>query len=293
MRPRWQSVLLALLVTGTGLLAETRAGTVGSARVVPAEPGLGERAVLELDPAPADSSQWPVGLSVVLRATADPARYQLIPVRVGRVGVFVPTLGDTLSWEVPGRVEAADPAALAPLHGVGPWRPNWWPTLAVALAIAAGLALLIWRFWPRRPGAEEFFELEVEPAHDFALRRLEEIENEGWLRQGRFETFFVEASQVLRQYLTRRFHVSALDATSSEVVEGMRHAGYHAEWVRGLRPLLEAADNVKFAAHRPTEESARQWLRAVRNWISDTAVEPVWSTPEAIAAAERLRRGRV
>jgi hypothetical protein len=130
--------------------------------------------------------------------------------------------------------------------------------------------------------------MEAEPAHVVALRRLDQIDREGWPSRGEFERFYVEASHAVREYIGRRFRVDALDATSEETLRRLTEVGYAAERMGPVDPLLRSADEVKFAAHRPTEHSAEEWLRTAREWIVQTGVAAVWTTPETVAAIGEL-----
>lgn len=96
----------------------------------PPAPALGERGRLRLDSVPADSTQWPEGIGAAVRPTADPLSFEVVPVRVGRVGVALPAGGDTLWWNVEGRLDQAAPELLRPLWTVGDLdppggRPRW------------------------------------------------------------------------------------------------------------------------------------------------------------------------
>lgn len=267
--------------------------TVGAARLEPEAPGLGQRATLHLEPAPADSTQWPVGIGVLVEPTADPAVFTVRPLRVGEVGIaWASEAGpDTLGWDVPTRIAEPAPERLRPLREVGDLGPNWWPTILVAAALV--LPLLVWlvRRWRRRPPRRAAFELPSEPPHETALRRLGEIAASGWIEAGEFERVYVEASHALRSYVAGRYRVRALDWTSQEVTEGLRRAGYDAPAVAPVGDLLREADTVKFAADRPTSHSAEEWMRRAEEFIRGTAVEPVYSTPEALAAVEAFQGG--
>lgn len=151
--------------------------------------------------------------------------------------------------------------------------------------------LLLRRLLRPRPVAAPFG-LPTEPPHLVALQRLDQVEAKGWPREGRFDLFYVEASHALRAYIGGRYRVPALDWTSSEVVERLERAGYSRAGIESVDPLLQSADAVKFAGDRPTEHQADEWLARAREWIQRTAVEPIYSTPEAIAAANAWNAGR-
>jgi hypothetical protein len=274
----WICVLLVALAT-----AHAQAPAV----LEPAAPQLGERATLRLAETPVDSTHWPRSFGAILRATPDAQVFDVVVTRVGEAFVVLPATGDTLRWSLQPRLTAASPDSLRPWVRVGDLGPNWWPTLALAVAI---LAPLIW--WARRllrPQDAETEPVFAEPAHVLALRQLDELVAKGWIAAGRFDEFYVEASHALRAYVSGRFGVPALDWTTEETLDRLLAAGHDRIRVAPIDPLLRAADIVKFAAQRPSEHQAEQWLVRAREWIEGTAVEPVYSTPEALRAAARLR----
>jgi hypothetical protein len=273
---------LGLVVT-LWLAAPPAAGQP-SLRLQPPAPGIGEAAVLELSRTPADSTQWPTGHGVVLRRL-DERRFEVLPVRVGEL--WLAAFGDTLRWTVAGAIEQAAPERLRPLHGQEQIGPNWWPT-ALALALLLGPPLWwLWRRWRQR-GRRPAFALPAEPPQELALRELARIEASDWLQRGEIERWFVEASRVLRAYVGGRYRVAALDATTAETLERLAAFGYRDGEVAQLEPLLARADSVKFAGARPSEHAATVWLQEIRSFVQATAVPIVYSTPEALRAAERF-----
>ena len=275
-------LLVALLAAATAAHA---------ARLDPVDPQLGERATLRLDDAPADSTEMPRSVNAILRATGDPRTFQVIPVRIGEAMVVLPARGDTLRWEVQPRLAQATPDSLRPLDRVENIGPDWRAHLLLAALLVAAL---LWWWWRRRqrtvtPSA---FAIPSDPPHELALRRLEEIRGAGWIDAGEFERVYVEASHALRGYVSGRFRVPALDWTTSETVDGLLGVGYERDDVAPIDPLLRAADEVKFAGRRPTVHQAEEWIDDARTWIERTAVPVVYSTPEALRAAEQLHGGR-
>ena len=279
MTRRWGLVLLLVLL-GSGR-------AVGGATLEPGEPQLGERATLLLETAPADSTEWPRAEDLILRATDDPRRFEVVVVRVGEAAIALPATGDTLRWTVQPRLAQATPDSLRPWIRVGDLGPNWWPTALLLLLV---LLPIVWWWWNRRRGRDDSLPAEaLEPPHVVALRRLDELSGSGWIDAGRFDEFYVEASHALRAYVGGRFRVPALDWTTGETVDRLLEAGHEHATVGAIDPLLRDADAVKFAAHRPSEHQAEQWVQHARRWIEETAVAPVYSTPEALAASMPLR----
>jgi len=132
-----------------------------------------------------------------------------------------------------------------------------------------------------------------EAPHRIALRRLTALEHSGWLVEGRYEEWFVEGSHALREYVGGRYRVAALDWTSGELVTRLVEAGYPREELAAVEPLLHQADGVKFARSKPTDHQAQSWLQEIVEFVQRTAVDVVYSTPEAMAASRRLNEGAI
>lgn len=285
-RLRW-----ALLTTGLWLASSVGVGA--APRLEPPTPGLGDRARLTLEEAPPDSQAWPSGIGVRIEATSEPTVFGVIPVRVGVVQVVFPDRADTLAWTVPGSIENPTPEDLRPLRSQGEVGPVWWPHLLLGGLLLAGLIWALYQRLRRRQAQVEVYEPPTEPPHRRALRRLDEMSRSGWLVDGDFERWYVEGSHTLREYLGGRYRVPALDWTSDELLERLVDAGFERADLEGVDPLLRQADGVKFAARRPTEHQAEEWWHEIRDFVEATALERVYSTPEALAAARRMNEGMV
>jgi hypothetical protein len=261
-----------------------------AAQLDPPAPGLGRDATLRLDTAPADSTVVPSGFGVLVWPTEDPVEFRVRPVRVGRVGVFDLASGDTLWWEVPREIEQADPSRLRPIHRIDDAGPSWWRQTLAALLLLTALILLLRHVVRRtRPAVEVPLSI-VEPPHLVALRRLEALGRSRWLDDDRYDDWYVEGSHALREYVGGRYRVAALDWTSGELLQRLVESGYSRDDLSAVEPLLCEADSVKFAASRPTTHQAQSWLQCIVSFVEATAVEVVYSTPEALAAAQRLNQ---
>lgn len=283
----------ALLLLGLLVGATVARATSAEPRLEPSAPGLGEPARLRLEAAPADSSRWPRGLGVEVEPTDDPTVFRVLPLRVGEVGIIAPGWADTLAWTVPGRVQAPDPESLRPLRSQGEVGPVWWPHLLLGGLLAALLAWLLYQRLRRRGAAIEIYEPPTEPPHRRALRRLDALAGGSLLEKGDFESWYVEGSHALREYVGGRYRVPALDWTRGELLTRLVEAGFEKRNLEEIDPLLDEADGVKFAGRRPTVHQAERWLRSIRAFVEATAIERVYSTPEALAAARRMNEGVV
>ena len=115
-----------------------------------------------------------------------------------------------------------------------------------------------------------------------ALRELEALLARGLPGRGRFKDYYVELTMVVRRYVERRYGIRAPRRTTEEfLAEAGRAAAFDAATVRRLADFLEAADLVKFAGARATEETAGEAAGRARAYLEAESAAP----PPAPAAA--------
>jgi BatD DUF11 like domain len=159
-------------------------------------------------------------------------------------------------------------------------------------AIVAGVLLwLARRAWRRRRREvlARLPEAVQRSAHDEALARLDDLEASGALDAEDRKPAYLDMSEILREYIGRRFGFPALDLTTFEIRRELtsRPGGpAAADLVSGW---LERADLVKFAGYEASADEARQALYDARIFIDRTraglepphTVEPPMAPPVA------------
>lgn len=97
-----------------------------------------------------------------------------------------------------------------------------------------------------------------------ALRRLDELKALKLWEQGQEKEYFTVLTDILRNYLDRRFGINAMEMTSRQIMQTLA-ADPSLKDKRGLvRQILDVADFVKFAKVRPLpDDSVAAWNNAV------------------------------
>ena len=85
------------------------------------------------------------------------------------------------------------------------------------------------------------------PAHELALEGLKRIEAEKIWQQGFTKKYFSELTDVIRQYIERRFTINAMEQTTDEILRHFNASLVRDEEKEKLRYILLQADMVKFA----------------------------------------------
>ena len=102
------------------------------------------------------------------------------------------------------------------------------------------------------------------PSHIVAINKIDEIKGDTSLRvEGNEKAYYTQLTDVLREYLERRFGFNAMEMTTSEIVDELLKIK-DKESIKELKEILEVADLVKFAKMHPTMyENDRNMLNAV------------------------------
>lgn len=155
----------------------------------------------------------------------------------------------------PFEIDSADNAItdIKPIYKAPIW---WWGIfrwILLGLAIVgAGVGIYILVLWIRRhcqqqETIEENPEL-LRPADEVALEKLDKIKEEKIWQNGRQKDYQTELTDVIREYISRRFEVSSLEKTSDEILREIKPLLADRKELFGqLSDILRLADLVKFA----------------------------------------------
>lgn len=125
---------------------------------------------------------------------------------------------------------------------------------AILLVLLVVLAVfLIRRYLSRRDEAV----LKREPAHIVALRKLDAYRGDKYWTEDKQKQFYSGVTDALREYISARYRVSALEMTTRELFVALKDAEMDLTLKTALQKLFETADFVKFAKMTlPREENA-------------------------------------
>jgi hypothetical protein len=122
--------------------------------------------------------------------------------------------------------------------------------------LLVGLIIYLWRRWknhkPLIPFKKE--EVIVLPPHIEAIQALDAIKLQKLWQQGREKEYYSEVSDVVRNYIERRFDVTAMEMTSGEILQAVRNISDVDFVFDNLKQMLFVSDMVKFAKYHPMSE---------------------------------------
>ncbi|QEM06565.1 hypothetical protein DIU31_024750 [Mucilaginibacter rubeus] len=149
-------------------------------------------------------------------------------------------------------------------------RDNWKLVTGILLGLIVIGAVVYYLL--KRPKKEVIVE-EVKPdipLHIQALQKLEEIKNKQLWQHDQVKQYYIELSDVVREYLEKRYNIQALEQTSEEIFASLRHMDIASEDRNLLRQLLILADMVKFAKEKPAANENEKSMENAVTFIKDT-----------------------
>ena len=186
---------------------------------------------------------------------------------------------DTLySASIPVRVDFVEVDTSQPFKPIKPiveyprsWKEYWrWYLLVLMLALI-GLALWWWLRKRKEKGEEAMEITDRRPAHEIALEKLEKLELEGLWQKGEVKEYHDRVSDIVREYIERRFGIPALESTSYELMVFMQKSNVRLADLERLKRILTIADIVKFAKGEPSRDQNIEVMELAREFIEDTA----------------------
>ncbi|GEM_PF-3517500 len=125
------------------------------------------------------------------------------------------------------------------------------------------------------------------PPHVVAYGRLDEL-----MRSGRLEDearlVYGEISEILREYVGRRYAIAALDMTSTELLDSLEGQDLRGLTIDQFKDFTKLSDLVKFARFGQTVEELTDSLRFVRR-----VVDLTMQTPEELERIKQQRLARL
>ena len=154
------------------------------------------------------------------------------------------------------------------------WGILRWVLLALAIAgVGVGGYYLI-TYLRNRFGDASATDVPTEPlrpAEEVALEKLDAIREQKIWQSGQVKEYHTQLTDVVREYIARRFEVSSTEQTSDETLRAMRGLlSDKKELYEDLRKMLTLADLVKFARWTTTPDENELSLRSAYAFVKET-----------------------
>lgn len=161
----------------------------------------------------------------------------------------------------------------------------WWLVLILVIIIFAIVYYFVFYIKGKVP---TFLKIKSpEPAHIIALRKLELIKKEKIWQKGEYKEFYVQLTNVVREYIDKRFGVFAMEMTSSEIIENTTEVLESDDLLGKLTQILTLADAVKFAKAQPLQNENDLSIKNAFEFVDQTKeIEEVEKTHKLDAEIE-------
>ena len=197
--------------------------------------------------------------------------------------------GLTLNVVQPFEMDTTD-MAITDIKGVYK-APIWWwgifrwVLLALLLAGVGVAGYYLITYLQRRKLEEAGNEVVTEPlrpAEEVALEKLDAIKEKKIWQQGQVKEYYTQLTDVVREYIARRFEVSSVEQTSDETLRDIRPLlSERKDLYDQLRKMLTLADLVKFAKWSATPDENELSLRNAYTFVRETTIKSLEDGAEA------------
>ncbi len=139
------------------------------------------------------------------------------------------------------------------------------------LWIVAAIILFVYnKFFRKKKQLEVVSKVPDRPAHEIALEGLRKIEEAKLWQQGFTKKYYSQVTDVIRQYIERRFSTNAMEQTTDEILNYFSKATTREEENEKLGFMLRLADMVKFAKAQPLPSENETTLQYAFSFVENT-----------------------
>jgi hypothetical protein len=144
--------------------------------------------------------------------------------------------------------------------------------IAVVLFIFM-LGYAIWEHYHRkRLGKAALKPVPLIPPYELAMSELTALNEKKLWQRGMIKEYYTEVTEIIRRYIERRYGISALEMTSSEIVNSLINVQHDAKIQEILNMFLNLADYVKFAKFQPNTIDNEDELKRAYSFIENTKI---------------------
>lgn len=204
-------------------------------------------------------------------------------------------------------VESVKPSEAGDIRDIKPpmeiprklWVLLRWFVLGGGIAVLAAAAVVLYR---RKKAGKSLLPQRQEPPrppHEVAFERLEALKHSGLLERNEIKAFYIEVSEIIRQYVEGRYYIVAMEMTTEEVLGHLADADVSEEEYKLCEDFLDRCDLVKFAKVIPSSEENDAIVQTAYEIVERTKVvleEPAEKdeeqdgpAPDGAASSEEAR----
>ncbi len=228
-----------------------------------------------------DNNREEISQTVTLQPF-EPGNYDLPPIKYFVNGDTIMSnqehlVVDSIKVDVKGEIKDYKPIVGVPFKLID-YIPNiianyWWAWL-LGLALLAFLIFAYFKWYKK--GINPFKpEKKRLPPYEEAILALNNLKSWQLWQNGQHKEYYSCLTDILRVYIERRFGINAVEMTSSEIMEQIKHNEEALQVKDQLSEVLEIADFVKFAKMQTLADDNEVAFQRTLNFVEQTKPAPV------------------
>jgi len=146
------------------------------------------------------------------------------------------------------------------------WLMDHWMWVLGGLIVVL-LAVAATYYWVNRPKKEEVKPEPALPLHVIFINRLNELRAKNLWQQEQYKQYYIELTDILRDYIEIRYTVQAHEQTTDEILTSLHRKDMPQEARAKLKEILVLADLVKFAKEKPLPAENEQSMDKAINFV--------------------------
>ncbi len=178
---------------------------------------------------------------------------------------------DVISVLPPGTTEPKDIKPPFAIRKLVPW------TYIIFFLLVAAIIIAWWiyyRRWKQKTPPLPLNENYLEAPHLTAFRKLNELREHQYRSEDEIRQYYFSLSEIVREYLERRYFVRALEMTTREILESFPELDINGEIELDFKSLFDGLDLIKFAKFIPEPGEMIEYWDSAYNCIDKTKHEP-------------------
>lgn len=149
-------------------------------------------------------------------------------------------------------------------------------TVLLYACLAAGAVAVAWMLWWAIRHIRREVRLRRMSPRERALHELAELLARDLVHKDRVKDFYFELTMIVRTYIERAHAIRAPEQTTEEFLTAVsRDPRFAQAVIARLRAFLQAADLVKYAAHRPDQPVIDQSIDTARTYVETDAADQI------------------
>ncbi len=148
------------------------------------------------------------------------------------------------------------------------------PWIVGGLLITALIIIIIYIFKNReKVSLSNLIKKQDEPIHVTSLKLLDELKSKKLWQQDKHKEYYIELSDIIRNYIERRYNIEILDKITVEIIASLKQINLDSKLIENIKTILETSDLAKFAKHKPLSNENDICLNLAYTFIDETKQE--------------------